>query len=74
MELRVCHYFLVVAKKLNLTSYTLRYYNKEGLTPFVERRTNITRLFKESDSNALKIIEYLKAIGMPIKEFKYFID
>ncbi|WP_394296917.1 MerR family DNA-binding transcriptional regulator [Methanosarcina siciliae] len=26
-----------VAKTLNLTIYTLRYYDKEGLMPFVER-------------------------------------
>lgn len=63
-----------VAKKLNLTVYTLRYYDKEGLIPFVERATSGTRLFKESDIDALYIIECLKATGMPIKEIKSFID
>ncbi|MGE1102271.1 MerR family transcriptional regulator [Peribacillus simplex] len=63
-----------VAKELNLTTYTLRYYDKEGLLPFVERTPNGTRLFKESDINALKIIECLKSTGMPIKEIKNFID
>jgi DNA-binding transcriptional MerR regulator len=63
-----------VAEKLNLTVYTLRYYDKEGLMPFVERTSNGTRLFKESDIDALKIIECLKSTGMPIKEIKKFID
>ncbi|MEG8980328.1 MerR family transcriptional regulator [Priestia megaterium] len=63
-----------VAKELNLTTYTLRYYDKEGLLPFVERTPSGTRLFKESDINALKIIECLKDTGMPIKEIKNFID
>lgn len=63
-----------VAEKLNLTVYTLRYYDKEGLMPFVERTPNGTRLFKESDIEALKVIECLKATGMPIKEIKDFID
>ncbi|PMC38652.1 MerR family transcriptional regulator [Bacillus sp. UMB0899] len=63
-----------VAKELNLTVYTLRYYDKEGLMPFVERRSNGTRLFKESDIGALKVIECLKSTGMPIKEIKNFID
>lgn len=63
-----------VAKKLNLTAYTLRYYDKEGLMPFIERTARGTRLFKESDIDALKIIECLKATGMPIKEIKNFID
>lgn len=62
------------AKKLNLTSYTLRYYDKEGLMPFVERTPSGTRLFKQSDIEALKIIECLKSTGMPIKEIKSFID
>lgn len=63
-----------IAKKLNLTIYTLRYYDKEGLMPFVERTPNGTRVFKESDLDALKIIECLKATGMPIKDIKNFID
>jgi DNA-binding transcriptional MerR regulator len=63
-----------VANELNLTVYTLRYYDKEGLLPFVERTASGTRLFKESDIDALKIIECLKSTGMPIKEIKSFID
>ncbi|MFC7391423.1 MerR family transcriptional regulator [Scopulibacillus cellulosilyticus] len=63
-----------VAKELNLTVYTLRYYDKEGLIPYVERTASGTRLFKESDIEALKIIECLKSTGMPIKEIKKFID
>ncbi|WP_285885321.1 MerR family transcriptional regulator [Cytobacillus oceanisediminis] len=63
-----------VAKELNLTVYTLRYYDKEGLMPFVERTPSGNRLFKESDLSALKVIECLKATGMPIKEIKNFID
>ncbi|WP_420540307.1 MerR family transcriptional regulator [Paenibacillus polymyxa] len=63
-----------VAKELNLTAYALRYYDKEGLMPFVERTSTGTRLFKESDIDALKIIECLKSTGMPIKEIKNFID
>ncbi len=62
------------AKELHLTVYTLRYYDKEGLMPFVERTSSGARLFKESDIHALKVIECLKATGMPIKEIKSFID
>lgn len=63
-----------VAKMMNLTVHTLRYYDKEGLMPFVERTPSGTRLFKESDLGALKIIECLKSTGMPIKDIKNFID
>lgn len=63
-----------VAKQLDLTVYTLRYYDKEGLLPFVERTESGTRVFKDSDIEALKIIECLKSTGMPIKEIRTFID
>ncbi|MDF3001149.1 MAG: transcriptional regulator [Bacillota bacterium] len=63
-----------VAKMLNLTIYTLRYYDKEGLMPFVERTPSGTRVFKESDVEALKIIECLKSSGMPLKNIRYFIE
>lgn len=62
-----------VAKKLNLTVYTLRYYDKEGLMPFVERNSTGTRQFKDSDIDFLKIIQCLKATGMPIKDIRDFI-
>lgn len=62
------------AKLLNLTPYTLRYYDKEGLLPHIERTSGGIRSFKESDLDALKIIECLKMTGMPIKEIKTFID
>jgi DNA-binding transcriptional MerR regulator len=63
-----------VAKLLHLTIYTLRYYDKEGLMPFVERTRSGIRIFKESDIESLKIIECLKTSGMPLKDIKYFID
>jgi DNA-binding transcriptional MerR regulator len=63
-----------VAKRLNLTIYTLRYYDKEGLMPFVERTPSGIRVFKDSDIDALKLIECLKSTGMPIKDIKTFID
>lgn len=63
-----------VAKELNLTVHTLRYYDKEGLMPFVERTESGTRVFTQSDIDALNVIECLKATGMPIKEIKEFID
>ncbi|TDL31987.1 MerR family transcriptional regulator [Jeotgalibacillus sp. S-D1] len=62
------------ANELNLTAYALRYYDKEGLIPFVERTASGTRRFKEADLDALKIIECIKSTGMPIKEIKHFID
>lgn len=63
-----------IAKKLNLAPSTLRYYDKEGLLPFVERSDSGIRLFKDSDLEGLKIIECLKKTGMPIKDIKVFME
>lgn len=63
-----------MAKKLNVAPSTLRYYDKEGLLPFVERSSGGIRMFKDSDFEWLSLIECLKKTGMPIKEIKHFID
>lgn len=38
-----------MAKLLDIPASTLRYYDKEGLLPFVERSSDGIRLFKDSD-------------------------
>jgi DNA-binding transcriptional MerR regulator len=63
-----------VAKQLNVAPSTLRYYDKEGLLPFVERSSGGIRVFKDEDLSWLKTIECLKKTGMPIKDIKNFID
>ncbi|QSF46235.1 MerR family transcriptional regulator [Paenibacillus tianjinensis] len=63
-----------VAEYFNMTPHTLRYYDKEGLMPLIERSSGGKRVFKESDIEALKVIECLKSSGMPIKEIKHFIE
>lgn len=63
-----------IAKKLNVAASTLRYYDKEGLLPFVERSSGGIRMFKDEDMSGLRIIECLKKTGMPIKDIKHFMD
>ncbi|MBT9831464.1 MerR family transcriptional regulator [Clostridium baratii] len=61
-----------VAKKTNLSVSTIRYYDKEGLLPFIERTESGYRIFSESDVKMLEIIECLKHTGMSIKDIKAF--
>ena len=63
-----------MAKKLGLSASTLRYYDKEGLLPFVERSDGGARLFSERDFGWLKVIECLKRSGLSIKEIKSFTE
>lgn len=62
------------AKRCGLTAHTLRFYDKEGLLPFVNRTPSGIRTFKESDFEWLNTISCLKNTGMPIKRIREFID
>lgn len=63
-----------VAKKFNLTVSTLRYYDKLGLLPLVNRTEGNIRLFDDSDIECLKMIECLKSTGMPLTDIKLFFE
>jgi DNA-binding transcriptional MerR regulator len=63
-----------VAEKMGVTVPTLRYYDKEGLLPFVDKKPNGTRVFKDEDFQGLAIITCMKNSGMPIKDIKKFMD
>lgn len=62
------------AKILNIAPSAIRYYDKEGLLPFVERSEGGMRVFSENDFNWLFIIECLKKSGLSIKDIKKYID
>lgn len=63
-----------VAEKMGVSVPTLRYYDKEGLMPFIEKKENGTRVFKDEDFKGLEIITCMKNSGMPIKEIKRYMD
>ena len=63
-----------MAEKLGLTASALRYYEKEGLLPFVERTPGGTRIFHDADMSWFRVIDCLKKTGMPLKDIKRFID
>ena len=52
---------------------TLRYYDKEGLFPGLERAGGI-RKFTEKELEALRVIECLKQSGLEIREIKTFME
>ena len=48
-----------VAKMLNVSAYTIRYYDKEGLFPLV-KRVNGIRVFEDKDFPWLRMLNCLK--------------
>lgn len=62
------------ARHIGIAASTLRYYDKEGLLPFVQRSSGGIRMFTDADMEWLQLIECLKETGMSIKQIKRFID
>jgi DNA-binding transcriptional MerR regulator len=63
-----------VSEILNISISTLRYYDKEGLLPLVNRTLGNIRIFDETDIECLKMIECLKTTGMQLKDIKLFFE
>ena len=63
-----------MAKMLEVPASTLRYYDKEGLLPFVERSPGGMRMFQEKDFEWLQVIGCLKKAGMPLRDIRVYIE
>lgn len=62
-----------VSELYHLPVSTLRYYDKEGLFPHLEKVSGI-RKFSDKEMEALHVIECLKKSGLQIKEIKQFME
>lgn len=62
-----------VSEQFGIPISTLRYYDKQGLFPGMERTSGI-RKFGERELEALRVIECLKRSGLEIKDIKRFMD
>lgn len=59
---------------LGIPTSTLRYYEKEGLLPFVERDDSGYRIFSKENLRTLRLIECLKSTGMSLKDIHTFFE
>ena len=62
-----------VSEMTGLPVSTLRYYDKEGLFPGMERQSGI-RKFGDRELEALRVIECLKKSGLEIRDIRQFMD
>lgn len=63
-----------VSESTRLKTHVLRYYEKEGLIPFVARTKSGIRQYSEDDIEWIGLICCLKNTGMSIKQIKDFVD
>lgn len=62
-----------IAKLMGVSTYTLRYYDKEGLFPNV-KRVNGIRIFEDKDFEWLRVLNCLRNINMSIKKMKEYVE
>ena len=62
------------AEKLGIPSSTIRYYDKKGLLPFIERSPSGVRVFTEDDIAHLRDLLILKNAGFSLKEMAEYVQ
>lgn len=63
-----------VAKKLGISKDALRYYEKEGLLPPIERDSSGHRVFSDDDVDWIFLIRCLRDTDMPISKIKKYVS
>ena len=69
-----CYTVKQVADMVELSTYTVRYYENAGLIPGVDRSGSNARLFSEYNLNWLRLVHCLRMTGLPIEGVKRYIN
>lgn len=62
-----------VSKKTGISAHTLRFYEKEGVLPFVERDEYGNRIYNDYNISWLELIVALRSTGMPLNDLKRYV-
>ena len=63
-----------LAKQLNITTRTIRYYEEIGLMGTIDRQGGTTRSYNKDDVLRLKFILKMKSLGISLKEIQELSD
>ena len=63
-----------VSEMTGLSIPTIRYYDKEGLLPDLQRKESGYRVFSDQDLESIDLIECFKASGLTIREIRHFMS
>ncbi|MCH4889474.1 MerR family transcriptional regulator [Acidaminobacter sp. JC074] len=59
-----------ISQMTGVTSYTLRYYEKEGILPPIERDAGGRRVYSEENLAWVELVTCLKKTQMPVNDIK----
>jgi DNA-binding transcriptional MerR regulator len=62
------------AEKIGLPTHTVRYYEQEGILPFIKRDENGNRIFNEQDILWLELIVCLRKTDIPLSELRAIVE
>ena len=63
-----------VSQIMKISTHTIRYYDNEGLIPFVSRTQSNIRKFSDHSLSWLKTIHHLRSTNLSINDIKKYID
>lgn len=63
-----------ISQKTGISAYTLRFYEKEGVLPVVDRGANGARMFNEQYIDMVKTVQALRSTGLPLAEIKEYVE
>lgn len=63
-----------VVQKTGITPHTLRFYEKEGVLPAVDRDANGIRQFSDHFIDCVETVQALRSTGLPLAEIKQYVE
>ena len=63
-----------VSKKYEISADTLRYYEKEGLIPYVNRTEGGVRNYTEEDCTRIEFVKCMRSAGLSIEVLKKYFE
>ncbi|TVX87062.1 MerR family transcriptional regulator [Paenibacillus agilis] len=63
-----------VSRQLGMTTRSIRYYEERGLLGAISKEENGYRVFREEDVERLKLIGWLRELGMSIEDIRSCLD
>ncbi|MDU0204843.1 MerR family transcriptional regulator [Paenibacillus sp. MAH-36] len=62
------------SERLEIPPHTIRYYEKEGLLPFIQRDEHGNRIFGSKDLDWIKLMTCFRVTGMSISALKNIVN
>lgn len=62
------------SEKTGVSEYTLRFYEKEGVLPFINRNKSGNRIYDEQNLEWIEFIIALRETGMPLSDIKRYVE